>query len=228
MDDSTYPWPSKATFITDLLFGSMHLRFSEAQKKAVLSWAHEMGTQNVPTLYALRKAQDHVHSCIGNPTCKVTASSSNIFYINSIDSAITKDYSNPLTCFCMHDYPEDGRGNMSQVHHGSKMLHELPEELLVPSVCINNNIYFQNELLQSTTRFFIATHFFQGNISSHNAERLSLQVLALGHPSKFQHLIPSRAGFAVDPERIILEVSSFKRTYIDLQTNVHLCRFTCR
>ncbi|KAG2132739.1 uncharacterized protein EDB93DRAFT_1255149 [Suillus bovinus] len=186
MDDSTYPWPSKATFITDLLFGSTRLRFSEAQKKAVLSWAREMGAQNVPTLYALRKAQDH-------------------------------DYSNPLTRFCMQDYPEDGRGNMSQVHHGSKMLHELPEELLVPSVCVNGGIYFRNELLQSTTGFFIPTRFFQANISSCDAEQASLQVLALGHPV---------AGFAVDPERIILEVSSFQRTYIDLQADVHLCGFT--
>ncbi|KAG1889162.1 hypothetical protein F4604DRAFT_1915008 [Suillus subluteus] len=237
MDDSTYPWPSKVTFITDLLFGLMHLRFSEAQKKAVLSWAREMGTQNVPTLYALRKAQDHIRSCIGNPTCKVTASSGNIFYINSIGSAIAKDYSNPLTRFCMHDYPQGGRGNMSQVHHGLKMLHELPKELLVPSVRINNNIYFRNELLQSTTGFFIPTRFFQGKISSCDAERPSLQVLALGHPvvrtevqspskSELRRLTPFQAGFAVDPERIILEVSLFQRTYIDLQTDVHLCGFT--
>ncbi|KAG1800598.1 uncharacterized protein BJ212DRAFT_1287207, partial [Suillus subaureus] len=209
-------------FITDLLFGSTHLQFSEAQKKAVLSWAHEMGAQNVPTLYALRKAQDHICSCIGNPTCKVTASSGNIFYINSISSAIAKDYSNPLTCFCMHDYPEDGRGNMSQMHHGLKMLHELPKELLVPSIRVNNNIYFRNELLQLTTGFFIPTHFFQGKISSRNAEQPSLQVLALGHP-----VVWTEAGFAVDPECIILEVSLFQQTYIDLQTDVHLCGFTC-
>ncbi|KAG0708375.1 hypothetical protein DFH29DRAFT_979379 [Suillus ampliporus] len=182
MDDSTYLWQKRYTFITDLLFGSMRLRFSEAQKKAVLSWAREMGAQNVPTLYALRKAQDHVCSCIRNPTRKVTASSGNIFYINSIGSAIAMDYSNPLTCFCMQDYPEDGRGSMSQVHHGSKMLHELPEELLVLSVCINGSIYFRNELLQSTTGFFIPMCFFQANISSCDAEQASLQVLALGHP----------------------------------------------
>ncbi|KAG2117691.1 hypothetical protein BD769DRAFT_1362603, partial [Suillus cothurnatus] len=174
------------------------------------------------TLTALQ-AQDHVCSCIGNPTHKVTASSGNIFYINSIGSAITKDYSNPLTRFCMHDYPEDGRGNMSQVHHGSKMLHDLPKELLVPSICVDNNIYFRNELLQSTTGFFIPTYFFQGNVSSRDTEQASLQVLALGYP-----VVRMEAGFAVDPECIILEVSSFQWTYIDLQTDIHLCGFTCR
>ncbi|KAG1873043.1 hypothetical protein DFJ58DRAFT_651687 [Suillus subalutaceus] len=217
MDDSTYPWPSKVTFITDLLFGLTRLRFSEAQKKAVLSWACEMGAQNVPTLYALCKAQDHVHSCIRNPTCKVTASSGNIFYINSIGSAIAKDYSNPLTHFCVHDYPEDGRGNMSQVHHGSKMLHELPEELLIPSVRINNNIYFWNELLQLTTGF----------LSLHVSFKAKSLVQSPSK-SKLQHLTPFQAGFAVDPECIILEVSSFQRTYIDLQTDMHLCGFTCK
>jgi len=72
-----------------------------------------------------------------------------------------QDYSNPLTRFCMRDYLEDGRGSMSQVHHGSKMLHELPEELLAPSVHVDGKIYFRNELLQSTAGFFIPILFFK-------------------------------------------------------------------
>jgi len=59
---------------------------------------------------------------------------------------------------------------MSQVHHGSKMLHDLPKELLVPSVRVDNNIYFRNELLQLTTGFFIPMCFFQGNVSSCDTE----------------------------------------------------------
>ena len=157
-----------------------------------------MGARNVPSLYALENCQDVIRSRVGNPTCKVTASSGNVFYINSIGSAIAmvcalatlltvvtdpflQDYSNPLTRFCMRDYPEDGRGSMSQVHHGSKMLHELPEELLAPSVRVDRKIYFRNELLQSTAGFFIPIRFFQGDIPSRHSGQSCLQVLALGH-----------------------------------------------
>jgi hypothetical protein len=70
---------------------------------------------------------------------------------------------------------------MSQVHHGSKMLHELPEELLAPSVRVDSKIYFRNELLQSTAGFFIPTRFFQGDVPGRHSEQSCLPVLALGH-----------------------------------------------
>jgi len=89
-----------------------------------------------------------------------------------------QDYSNPLTCFSMQDYPEDGQGQMSQVHHGEKMLNDLPDGLAPPSVCVDSNIYFVNELLQRTSKdYFIPTKFFQANLGGGS----ETEVLALGH-----------------------------------------------
>lgn len=78
-DHPTFPWPSKAVccqlsstpyadvsykyFVTVLLFSSPRLLFSEAQKKAILSWAKEFGARDVPSLYALntpRKLYEHL------------------------------------------------------------------------------------------------------------------------------------------------------------------------
>ncbi|KAG1786007.1 uncharacterized protein HD556DRAFT_1508321 [Suillus plorans] len=122
-DNPNYPWPSKAHYITTLLFSSPRLPFSEVQKKAVLSWAKELGAHDI------------------------TARSGNIFYLNDVGKAIAKDYANPLTRFAMQDYPEDGGKGMLQVFNGEKMLFELPSP---PAAKVDGKIYFVNELFVKT------------------------------------------------------------------------------
>ncbi|KAG2115683.1 hypothetical protein BD769DRAFT_1629900 [Suillus cothurnatus] len=142
-DHPMYPWPSKAHFffffITALLFSSPRLPFSEAQKKAILSWAKELGALDVSSLYALNRFQETVKTLVRNPTEKVTARSGNIFYLNDVGQAVAKDYANPLT-------------RMSQ------MLFELPSP---PAAKVDEEIYFVNELLQdSSGDYFIPERFF--------------------------------------------------------------------
>ncbi|KAG2063878.1 hypothetical protein BDR04DRAFT_1130971 [Suillus decipiens] len=113
---------------THIIFSKLSpcLPFSDAQKKATLNWAKELGARNVPSLYAIKKCQKFVEDFLGQPTEKVTARSGNTFYINNIAKAIALDYGNPLTHFAMQDYPEDGGKRMSQVFNGKNMLLDLP------------------------------------------------------------------------------------------------------
>ncbi|KAG2111384.1 hypothetical protein BD769DRAFT_1674377 [Suillus cothurnatus] len=136
-DHPTFPWPSKAHFITALLFSSLRLLFSEAQKKAILSWAKELGARDVSLLYALNHSQETIQKLVGNPTEKVTAHLGNIFYFNDVGKVVAKDY------------PEDGGKGMSEVFNGEQMLFELPSPLAAK---VDGEIYFVNELLQDVTR----------------------------------------------------------------------------
>ncbi|EGO04675.1 hypothetical protein SERLA73DRAFT_173897 [Serpula lacrymans var. lacrymans S7.3] len=77
-------------FTTDLLFSSPRLQFSQAQQKAILSWANELLAKNVPTLHVLKKCQETIRHLVGNPTEKVATKSGYIFYQNSIGKAIAK------------------------------------------------------------------------------------------------------------------------------------------
>jgi len=77
-------------FTTHLLFSSLHLRFSEAQKKSILQWATGLGAKGVPSLYSLRKTQERIKALLGDPTEKVVTNSGNIFYLNSVSNAIAK------------------------------------------------------------------------------------------------------------------------------------------
>ncbi|KAH7917041.1 hypothetical protein BV22DRAFT_1027066 [Leucogyrophana mollusca] len=209
-------------FVTHLLFSSPRLRFSEAQKKAVLSWADAIGATGVPSLYSLKKTQDRIRDLIGDPTEKVDAISGNTFYINSVGKAIAKDYANPLTRLTMQDYPEDGQGQMSQVHHGDKMLHHLPDDLAAPSVRVDNNIFFVDELLQQSSRgYYIPKKFFQAKTGTsgeaqvlalgHNVSRTNVSVSHLWYSHiKINHI---QAGFAVDPECVLTPVSRTKSVW---------------
>ncbi|KAF8833015.1 hypothetical protein BDN67DRAFT_873489, partial [Paxillus ammoniavirescens] len=134
-----------------LLFSSPHLHLSESQKRSILSWAMVLGADGLPSLHSLHKTREQIKTLFGDPTEKVTASSGNVFYMNSISKAITMDYANPLMHFSMQDYPEDGQGQMSRVRHGSKMLKGLPNGLVPPCVCAGANVFFVNKLLQHSS-----------------------------------------------------------------------------
>ena len=77
-------------FITHVLFSSPRLRFSEAQKKAILSWATSLKAPDVPTLSALKRCQTRILDLVGNPTEKITSLAGNVFHINDIGKAIAK------------------------------------------------------------------------------------------------------------------------------------------
>ncbi len=168
--------------LTDALFSSSRLHFSEVQKTAVLDWAKYMGARGVPSLYSIKKCQEKSRNFVGDPIEKVVSKSGTIFYLNDIASAISKvrikieikslradelnlftqDYANPITRSCMQDFPIDCNGSMSQVHHASKMLLDLPAEYGPPSVRVNNELYFVNELVQlECGQYFIPQRYFR-------------------------------------------------------------------
>ena len=61
----------------------------------MLAWARELGAWDVPSLHALHKCQEKIRNHVGNPTQKVTTPSGNVFYRNSIGSAIA------MVCFIL-------------------------------------------------------------------------------------------------------------------------------
>ncbi|KAG1872268.1 hypothetical protein F4604DRAFT_1881049 [Suillus subluteus] len=202
-DHPLYPWPSKAHFITSLLFSSPRLPFSEVQKKAVLSWAKELG-----------KCQSHLQYLVGDPTEKVTSHSSNTFYINNIAKAIAKDYANPLTRLAMQDYPEDGGKGMLQVFNGTKMLLNLPSP---PAVQVNRTVYFTDELLQeSSGGYFIPNRFFlaAGDTPADTTESCDKVRSHLCNVCLSSNVC--QAGFIVSDEEEIIPMSMFTRSFGDI------------
>ncbi|KAH7917866.1 hypothetical protein BV22DRAFT_1076559 [Leucogyrophana mollusca] len=216
-----YPWASQAQFLTALLFGSARLPFSDAQKKAVLSYAKALGAKNVPSIGAFKKSQEEVSKLVGIPTEKVTAMSGNIFYINGVGSAIAKDYANPLTRFSMQDYPEDEGGGMTQVFSGEKMLLDLPSP---PAARVGKIIYFVGELLQeSSGGYFIPERFFLASYPSSEAPPLATGEPSSGPVPKELYALGrvverTDMGFIVHDQQEIIPTSMFQRSFEDISS----------
>ncbi|KAG8958843.1 hypothetical protein FRC00_002248 [Tulasnella sp. 408] len=112
----TAPWSTSELYLTHLLFSSPRLRFSDAQKEAILSWGREMGAKNVPS---------------------ISAYEGRVFYMNDIGAAISRDLSNPYIRQAMQFYPEFAHGRASEVWHGTKWLLDAPDDILTPTVRVN-------------------------------------------------------------------------------------------
>ncbi|KIO21109.1 hypothetical protein M407DRAFT_29269 [Tulasnella calospora MUT 4182] len=213
VDCPVYLWPSRVIFLTDLLFSSPQLRFSEAQKRAILSWAHEMGATSVPTLSSLKKAQQSILNDSGDPTRKVAATDGSVFYINDVSKALASDYSNPLTRSRMEDYPIFTSSSMSQVWNGTKMLLELPADLATPTARNASKIFWINKLTQLLDRsYFVPSRYFRLQ-DPHNPEKRDL--MAFGwtverHANGF-HVLDGSGDPSVD-----VSVSRFYRTFDEI------------
>ncbi|CAE6529793.1 unnamed protein product [Rhizoctonia solani] len=88
LNKATTPWTDTTQFLTHMLFTSPELRFSRTQQRAILQWAERCGMERVPSLYSLDKCAQIIKECAGNPTRKFISSCGNVYYMNSVSSAL--------------------------------------------------------------------------------------------------------------------------------------------
>ncbi|KAF8346814.1 hypothetical protein F5887DRAFT_834375, partial [Amanita rubescens] len=224
-----YPWPSIEAFYTHVLFSNPRLRFSNAQKQAILDWARQLGARNVPSIYQLEKAAERIRKLVGDPTTKVTSPTGNIFFINDVGKAIAKDFANPVTRLAMQDYPIDGGKTMAQVFNGEKLLLEAAEEIRPPAARVRGKIYFVNELLRlSNGKYFIPERFF---CESSNGDEVGADKEALDPKQKLFALGKmvdlTVEGLKADHESVIAPTSAFHETIEDILSDQgERCVFT--
>ncbi|KAF7980223.1 hypothetical protein HWV62_39337 [Athelia sp. TMB] len=155
-----FPYANKALFLTDVLFNSPRLKFSRAQQRAVLSWAKELGA-TVPEYQKLRETQEGLLQELGDPTCRQESGRGNIYYLNKIGDSIAKDMSNPLARAGMVFYPEDAEGKLTEAWHGDKLLRDVPDNMMSPTLRHGQKIYWVDELVQrSSGRWFLPKRWF--------------------------------------------------------------------
>ncbi|KZP32812.1 hypothetical protein FIBSPDRAFT_657822, partial [Athelia psychrophila] len=137
-------------FLTDMLFSSPQMKFSQAQQMAVLAWGKELHAEDVPSQKKFLAAQQDLLSKLRDPTEQQESSRGNVYYLNDIGASISKihtfcsnlsDMSNPISQPDMVFYPEDGEGRLSEVWHGEKMLGDVPDGLLSPTLCHKGQVY---------------------------------------------------------------------------------------
>ncbi|KAF8588128.1 hypothetical protein K439DRAFT_1299825, partial [Ramaria rubella] len=148
---------------TDILFNSPRLRFSWAQKRAILAWEKDLGAREVPTLSGLQEIQRQLLIETRNPVTKKSTRLGNIFYLNEIGAALAKDMSNPLVQPHLVFYPEDAGNTSSQARHGGKWLNLVPDG--VPMLMVKHRWtrrhFYINELAECVDgTYFIPERWF--------------------------------------------------------------------
>ncbi|KAF8181413.1 hypothetical protein K438DRAFT_2169421, partial [Mycena galopus ATCC 62051] len=186
-------------FLTDILFSSPRLRFSRAQQQAVLSWAKELGA-NVPAYSNFRKTQATLHTEVGDPTVRQESGRGTVWYMNEIGESIKKDMANPFTRDGMIFYPEDAGDKLGQVWQGDKMLRDIPDHLLSPTIRHRGEIYYVNELVKRTeNRWFLPKRWLTKNGGR--------AMFASGH-----HVTDTEVSL----EFYVIDVSSFLANFIQI------------
>ncbi|KAF8575930.1 hypothetical protein K439DRAFT_1623235 [Ramaria rubella] len=173
-------------FLTDILFNSPQLHFSRAQKRAILAWEKDLGTQ---LLIETRNPVTKKSTCLGN-----------IFYLNEIGAALAKDMSNPLMCPHLIFYPEDAGNTSSQARHGGK-----PDGVLMPMVKHGRTQrhFYINELAECVDgTYFIPERWFLKK--------------GVGMWARGQQIIQSSEGLTVGSGQMEQAFKDFARNYEEI------------
>ncbi|KAI0755371.1 hypothetical protein C8Q80DRAFT_1266837 [Daedaleopsis nitida] len=175
-------------------------------KEAILAWGKDLGAREVPSLYKLDKFQSDGLDVLGNPTVKIKAASGNLFYMNSVRSALARDYAHPDKRPKMHIYPEFTGTRVAEVWQGRKWLVEAPDEVLTPMIRMGNKDYFVNELAACLDgSWFIPTRFFEWEG----------KMWSKGHVA-----VESEAGLVVHEQPSIKACSMFLRPWPEIEAGL--------
>lgn len=135
----------------------------------------QCGAQDIPSLHALRKTQEHLQkNCGGMPTTRFVSSLGNILYLNDIPKIIgnvgacsipemtmltvkSQDYANPQTAPLLQPYPEETSGLVSEGWQASR-IREMPPDLLTPMFRKGLKDFFVNELAETISGLLLIPH----------------------------------------------------------------------
>ncbi|CUA75357.1 putative membrane protein ycf78 [Rhizoctonia solani] len=193
-----YPWPSQLMFLADILFTANRLEFSRKQAKAILAFARATGGKDVPTLSGLASTRKRMLEVTGNPTTRYESDTGHIFYVN-------EDISNPITRENMCFYAHDTGKRVTQVWNATKILKDVSDDLLTPTIRHHNKLYYVNELVRCSNHWFIPLRWVMvGETKAMHADGYMVEESELGLR-------------VIDVTRQRVPVSSFELSYPELQ-----------
>ncbi|GAB1518685.1 hypothetical protein RhiTH_001749 [Rhizoctonia solani] len=204
LPDEWFLYASFVMYLADLLFSSRRLNFSREQMWAILEFARATGGQNIPTLSALRKTQDKLKARVGNPTHRHVSPSGTAFHLNKISETLKQDMANPHLRPHMNFIPHAEGRYMLQAWHAFKMVHDVSDHVLTPSVRSGGRIYYVNKLARRKNDYFLPLRWITYGPSK--------ELYAIGY-----HTTELPSGLLVcSDKRMTVKVSTFLETFPEM------------
>ncbi|QRV96781.1 microtubule-actin cross-linking factor 1 [Ceratobasidium sp. AG-Ba] len=121
----------------------------------MLEFARQTQGEKIPTYYGLQKFQKLLKSRVGDPSKRYASPFGSVYYVNKISEALKQDMSNPHVRPHMNFYPHVDGKHMSQVWHGRKMVHDIPDRFLTPCFRYRDKMFYVDELVRRADDWFI-------------------------------------------------------------------------
>ncbi|KAK1218880.1 hypothetical protein PQX77_018407 [Marasmius sp. AFHP31] len=149
-DHNYYPYPNAIMCFLDILDNLPRLRFSEAQLKMILWLLKLCGVEEVPSFDTFRKLQANLREKCGARVNEHVSDMGNVFSSISVEDLAARDFANPMVAPEITLYPDDTDGTpiseMWQIPSGRWL--ELPQDLLPPSLVVENKRFYIHELAE--------------------------------------------------------------------------------
>ncbi|KAL0563288.1 hypothetical protein V5O48_018784 [Marasmius crinis-equi] len=160
-NDDFYPYPNATVCYLDVFDNFYRQRHSEAVMKSVLWLLNKTGVKDVPSYYEFRKIQQEVRNLCAAQISDERSDLGNVFSSISVADLAARDFANPLVAPSINLYPEDVQGRpiseMWQVPGGRWT--EVPQDLLPPSVLVENKRHYIHELAELTDGQWVLPQF---------------------------------------------------------------------
>ncbi|EIN03386.1 hypothetical protein PUNSTDRAFT_37895, partial [Punctularia strigosozonata HHB-11173 SS5] len=146
-----FPYESRTMFLLDLLDSLPRIRLSDTSMRLVLWVMKECSARDVPSLNALRQAQERVSKQTAVSSLEYKSAKGNIFYVLDPREIVSIDWSTPKTRSFIHVYPEVPDGPITDFWHTGKMHAGYDLDMLTPmwvSDTHNGRHYYTKEFAQ--------------------------------------------------------------------------------
>ncbi|KAJ7085866.1 hypothetical protein C8R43DRAFT_909119 [Mycena crocata] len=140
--------------LLDILDNMARCRFTNTQMSLILHFAKKLGAAGIPSLKGLRKFQKTLQSECGSEPLQVVSDLGNIFYMNDVREAVTRDFANPLVAVHLQLYFHEKERGISETYQAERLQEYSPEQL-TPMYSKGAKRFWINELAQLRNGTFI-------------------------------------------------------------------------
>ncbi|KAF8874151.1 hypothetical protein CPB84DRAFT_1690343 [Gymnopilus junonius] len=202
VDSDYFPYPSKLMMLLDIVDNLPRLRMSANLFRMVLWILKEVGVPNVPSYDAFHKLQTDLRKTCGTNPTKHESMLGNIFYLNSLEDSIARNFANPEIAKHINPYPEEPEGPISEGWQTGRWKEFKPSEL-TPMYARGLRQFYIEEVSAIDSGEYVIPHDWVIRKKELTASCSIVQVTP--HGWRINH-----------NDRRIIKASQFKRNYHDI------------
>ncbi|KAI5829031.1 hypothetical protein K523DRAFT_373222 [Schizophyllum commune Tattone D] len=146
-DNPWFPWPSRLTYIFDVLRNIPRCAFSRQQIGAIRWGMAAAGVESPPSDRTMDNVNNDLQQKCGIRSIRYKGKLGHIYYVNDLAGIVAQEMANPHVRRHLRFLPEDSGTKISEAWQADRWLHELDPKLATPMIRIGRQDYYTFEPL---------------------------------------------------------------------------------